>query len=246
MTNEQPGFREPSFLALALRRPSFLFGAILLLVALPFLLIGIGLTIAGSAFDRSAVTVQGTVVGKILEPATSDSSTEYLLRYRFATDRGQEVVGVDEVDFDEWDRLSEGDSVEVRYSPSNPASNRVGSERDSGLVGPIFSAVGGGLAILAIVLLARAIRGVREVQRLWRDGQPAIGLVTGIEMTNVRVNDRPTWKLVYEYSGPSGERHRGESHHLSGSEAETWQPGDAVTVHYDPARPDRSVPIRRA
>ena len=157
-------FGEPSFLALALRRPTFLFGAILVLTGVPFFLIGAGLAVSGS--DETVL---------------------------------------------QW----------------------------------TFGVLGAGVLVVGGSLLWLARRDVRTVQRLWREGQEALGVVMGVAPTNVRVNDRRTWRMEYDYVDAAGRRHRGTSHHLSGEEASAWQPGDELIVRYDRARPERSVPVGR-
>lgn len=232
----------PSTFMLVRRNMLLLFGAIFLIVGLVMLVVGIGLAWSESRFASDGRAATGTVTGKFIDRATagSDRGTRYIVRYRFIDVDGRQTDGSDTIGFDAWDALTEGGAVAVTYLAGDPGTNRV--------------AGGGGLAVVAVILVLgvvmtgigvpltiRGWRGVSQARRLWRDGSPVTGTVTGVEQTNVRYNRQNMWRIRYRYADAAGATHDGESGYVSYEEAAKWQTGNTAMVRYDPRRPGVSV-----
>lgn len=82
---------------------------------------------------------------------------------------------------------------------------------------------------------------LRLTHRLWPEGVAIEGTVIRVEPANVTFNNRPLFRLRYEYGDVAGMRHDGTSGLLPWEEAEGWQPGDRGAVRYDPNRPELSA-----
>jgi hypothetical protein len=125
--------------------------------------------------------------------------------------------------------------VEVEYLPDDPATSRIkGWRRKPNGMGAIFvvlfPAVGLALALLGIV------KGLRRA-RLLRVGRPAFGRLVDKQPTNVKINNRPVMKLVFEFKDEKGATHRAEarSHVPEKLEDDADEP-----LVYDPANPSQA------
>lgn len=137
---------------------------------LPFLLAG--LLAAGIGFSlhqdeqrygREGVSVSGVVIETIYEPGTDDDGPSYSIRYEFVDPAtGTRHGGESSVNEDEFYASDAGDPIEVTYLPVEPTKSRIGSPEPQLLVplavmgmGVIFSALGGGLLVLALAIRRR-------------------------------------------------------------------------------------------
>lgn len=233
----------PSTFRLARRNMLLLFGAILLIAGLLMLVIGLGLVWSEGRFASDGRTATGLVIGKAISRATagsSDSSTDYIVRYRFTDIAGRQVDGSDEIGFDAWEALTEGGPVEVSYLAQDPGTNRVAGG-DGLTAAVIVLVIGFVVTAVGAPLTIRGWRGVSRTRRLWRDGTPATGTVTQIEQTNVQFNRERQWRIRYRYADEAGATHDGESGYMSYEEASQWQTGSSAMVRYDPRKPGVSV-----
>jgi hypothetical protein len=236
--------KPPSFLGQARRSFWLFFGAIWMVAGLILLVVAVGMAFQEQTWESDAVQTTGIVLTKDIIPADSDTSTQYRVRFRFATEDGNTVEGSQEVEVGTWEALTERDPVAVYYLPSSPSSARL--EPGSGmfivviffLFGTIFGGIGA-------VLVVRALRGLSRTRRLLATGVDAEATVTAIEQTNVMVNRRPQFRVRYTYRDQQGAEHGGDSGYLDWEEATSWNVGDHVAIRYDPARPAESQWIGR-
>jgi hypothetical protein len=225
-----------------LARRSFwlLFGGIWLFVGLVFLAFSVVFAFHEFEYATSGVTTTGVVLTRDIEPAGSNSSTQYRVSYRFTTVQGEVVEGSDAVSVATWERLQERGPIEVRYLPGRPSSNRLALGADSALP-LLLLLVGLVIAGAGAVVFVRALRGILEARRLLRLGRATVAAVIRIDETNVTVNGRQQFKVRYSYRDQQDRTHEGDSGYLDWDEAMHWKPGDRVAIRYDPGRPDESL-----
>jgi hypothetical protein len=115
-------------------------------------------------YRRDGVRVRGTVVSKSIESASSNqSSTRYLVAYRFATTQGAATEGSDEVSVDRWEELRQGDPFEIVYRPDSPAANRATTTTEMPLAvaftatGAFVLLVGGGVLLIGARTVSRQL-----------------------------------------------------------------------------------------
>lgn len=192
-------------------------------------------------FERDAVTDQAEVVAKSLEGATRDgnSSTRYLVVYRFA---GHEQT--EEVPLEEWEALSEGDTVTVRYLTSDPNTARTRPPSPA-WVPPFVAGVTALFALLGVAIARPGWRRALVVLRVQRHGVAAEATVVEIAPTGTTINRVPQWRLRYEFRDALGRVQQGLSNYLRPHEAAEWQVGDRGAIRYDRDRPLDSLWLGR-
>ena len=232
----------PSFLQLARRSFWLLFGGIFLLAGLILAIITAGMIWRESRFADEGQRADGVVLGRSIRQAdaSEDRGTEYHVRYRFTTTDGLVVDGSDGVAFDRWETLVEEGPITVEYLPGDPGQNRAAAGDDAIVLSAM---VGIGLLVLGVGLgiCTWQLRRLRLTHRLLRDGVAIEGTVIRVEPANVTFNNRPLFRLRYEYDDQAGARHDGTSGLIAWEEAEGWQPGDRGAIRYDPRRPEQSA-----
>lgn len=232
----------PSFLQLARRSFWLLFGGIFLVVGLLIAIISAGMLWQEGRFASEGESAEGVVLGRSIRQAdaSEDRSTEYHVRYRFTTSDGRVVDGSDGVSFERWETLVEEGPITVEYLFGDPGQNRA-SGGDGAIV--LYSMVGIGLLVLGVglAICTWQLRRLRLTHQLWRDGVAIEGTVVRVEPANVTFNNRPLFRLRYEYGDQAGARHDGTSGLLAWEDVEGWQPGDRGAIRYDPRRPELSA-----
>jgi len=192
-------------------------------------------------FERDAVTDRAEVVAKSLEGATRDgnSSTRYLVIYRFA---GHEQT--EEVPLEEWEALSEGDTVTVRYLTSDPTTARTRPPSPA-WVPLLVAGVTALFALLGVAIARPWWRRAVVVLRVQRHGVAAEATVVEIAPSGTTFNRVPQWHLRYEFRDALGRAQRGLSNYLRPDQAAQWQVGDRGAIRYDRDRPVDSLWLGR-
>lgn len=234
----------PSFLSQAKRSFWLFFGAIWLLAGVVLLIVAVGMALQERQWSSEAVQTTGIVLSKDIVPADSDSSTQYRVRFRFTTQDGSTVEGSQEVDVATWEGLRERDPVEIHYLPSSPTSARLEPGANV-FTAVIFFLLGAVVGSIGGVLVVRAVRGLIRSRRLLRSGVDADATVTGVEQTNVSINRRLQFRVLFKYHDQHGAEHEGDSGYLEWEEASTWNVGDRLAIRYDQQRPAESLWIGR-
>ena len=150
------------------------FGGIWLAVGLPFLLIGLWVTVAGhirdQRLDERGRATEGVVLDRSLSPGADGAA--HTVRYRFTLRDGRTFDGEARVDSAAWERLVEMRSVRVTYLPDDPETHRVEGEARDWVLGLVFSGLGGIFALLGGFVfvrgwmeLRRGRRGARRARR---------------------------------------------------------------------------------
>jgi|YelNatPaOPRAMG01_1025707.scaffolds.fasta_scaffold00775_15 hypothetical protein len=152
--------------------------------------------------------------------------------YRFAVS-GTNYQGVS---FCTGGGLRKGQSVVVEFIPDKPELSRIRGMRRQPF-GPAAGAVVlfpvTGLALVAMGL----VRGHRQVQLL-AQGEPALGRLVDKQPTNVRVNNKPVYKLLFEFTDRDGQTQRAvvETEKVEPLEDEPFE-----WLFYAPRKPDQAV-----
>lgn len=184
---------------------------------------------------RTAPGVVSSVEKTSASEGGSDSSPGtpiFEIRYRFDID-GREQSGISyAAGFDP----APGTPVVIEYIEGDPSVSRIRGCR--GGVFPVW------VLLVAIFPLAGAIFVWFGIRRGWKarhllsHGQLAWAVKKGSEPTNVRINNRPVWKLTFEFEAADGRTYRiFEKTH----EPEKLEDDERELVLYDPLAPTYAV-----
>lgn len=170
-----------------------------------FLIVGLGV-LAGSVYNTlqtkdflsSAVHAEGEVVDLIAR--RSDNSTTYAPKVSFYTANKQRLSFTSSSSSSPA-AYSRGEKVTVLYSPNNPSNAKIdsffslwGASLIMGVLGVVFSAVGGGIWI-------NQIRNKRKIEWLKVHGQPLITEFQSVQRnTSLKVNGKSPWVIHSQWS----------------------------------------------
>lgn len=203
---------------------------------------GVGTTIGewrvAQRFTRDSLAAQATVVARTLQSASRErnSSTRYLVAYRFIARDGAAVEQTEELPFDAWETLKEGSTLEVRYLPSNPYTARSRAPEPP-WVPPLLIGVTAAFALLGLLLARPGVRRLRTILRVQRNGVDAQATVVDVAPTGTMINRVQQWRVRYEFRDRQGHVQTGESDLLPPQEAAEWRQGEQVAIRFDPAAP---------
>lgn len=217
-------------------------GTVLFIVGSVLATIGVQEARKEQTYHKQGLTIDALVLDKTIEQAKrgENSSTRYLVTYRFTTAQGETVEGSSEIPVEDWERLEAGQKFPVTYLPDAPASNRPHSEGDwiaiyvFLAIGGVFTVLGGGLAFSDLRAIVRTIR-------VSRHGLPTEGTIVSVGPTGTSINRVRQWRIRYRYRDHLGRTQESQSHLLSPDEAAAWREGNAGTVRFNRERPQDSV-----
>lgn len=223
----------------------FWFGGIWLGVGLPFLLLGAffawyELTLE-TRLARAGQHAQGMVLVKSWGDDSDNRHRDFRVQYRFTAAAGKTVRSETVVSERAWQALREREAVSVTYLPDWPRTNRIDGRVVQWVMPSIFCGVGAMLTLLGGFVLLKAISTARFARRLREHGFPVEAEVIEVTPTGYMVNRVRQWVVLYRYRDHAGIEHDGRSPTMQKEDAGRWHPGDRVTVHFDPLRPDRSA-----
>lgn len=193
----------------------------------------IGWVIIGQAnrMEREGVEAVAVVTDRDIRTETrrdGDRVTRYYVTYRFNPTPDQTVTSRQSVSRTTYNALEVGQSVTVRYLPSDPGANQLASEGSGrgggmifGLLGLLMLLTGGGIAWVLLRGKLSAIRAAR-----W--GEVREAQVLDHQITNTMVNGR----AQYRYRWIDAARHEGQSTMMDYSRLPA--PGTVVRVYIDP------------
>ena len=171
--------------------------------------LSIFLALVGQSGSRTAdrLTNQGadteaTVTDK-RRSTDSDGDTQYFVRYAFIV-AGETLEDRQDVSFDLFQRLREGDRIPVRYWTGDPTVSEI--ERGAAETVATFGKAGAIIASLIALVLGR-IGWKRAAHATWmgRHGIHRQVTVETHQLTNVEINDVPQWKATWrEADGRTG------------------------------------------
>ena len=193
-------------------------------------------------FEREAVTEQAEVVAKSLQGATRDGNTRtrYVVTYRFVTRNGVEREQTEEISVEDWEGLTEGDALTVRYLMHDPSTARTRPPTPA-WVPPLVAGVTALFALLGVAIAWPGWRRALVVIRVQRHGAAAEAVVVGVHPTGTSINRVPQWQLCYEFRDALGRTRQGVSDYMRPREAAEWRVGDRGAIRYDRDRPIDSL-----
>ena len=199
-----------------------------------FWLLGYHADLSEMRFRPAAVArVQGTVLDCRDTNAAINDVEVIENRYRFELN-GIVYSGLSYAAGD----CREGETATIEYLRDQPEVSRVqGMRRDR--FGPWAILIGILPAIGLAMVIACVRRGAVRL-RLLRDGMAVPGQFAGKEPTNTRINEKIVYRVAMDYKVQDGSTHRAV---VKTTAPEVLHDQAREAVLYDPARPDRALPI---
>ena len=145
--------------------------------------------------------------------------------------------------FEDWKRAKPGDTLEVEYDRTDPAtSRRAGTEAHAEWGLFILGGIGGLFAFVGISLMAIAFLASAKRTRPVRFGSPALGVVGEVVENDSALKVAGTYRLTYQFTDEDGTIWEGHGPPQPWSLAARWDPGDTILVLYNPRDPTRNEP----
>ena len=197
---------------------------------------------AARSFERAALVTRGAVVATTRENASreSNSSTRYVVTYRFTASDGTTVEQTEQLPFDDWEPLAEGSTLTVRYLPSDPGTARSRPPSPWWEM-PLVVGFTGLFAVLGILLARPGVRRVLTILRVAKRGVDVTATVLDVAPTGDMINRVPQWRVRYEFRDRQGRAQTGASDLLAPQEAAEWRPAEKIVIRFDPERPQDSL-----
>lgn len=196
---------------------------------------GITMLLPELQYQKSGVRVRATVVSKSIEKASGrQSSTRYVVAYRFAAQNGNVLEGNDEVSPDLWEELKKDDPFEVVYLPASPQSNRGAATTQTPLA---LGFTGIGAFVLLVGGIAAAI-GVRAINRHLRIEREGILVEATVLAKFVSGSEKC---IRFRYRDPAGREYTRCDDSLDAEEYARWKAGDVGHARFDPQNPGYSI-----
>jgi hypothetical protein len=196
-----------------------------------------------SGEDLRELEARGRVTnGQITETSIRHHrrSQEYLVVYSYELN-GRSYRRTESVTHAEYARHSRGKPCEVTYLPDRPDVSYPGSPRpplerhnDTTVVFATLAAVGLAIWLACVVYL------LRRERFLAREGEPVVGRVT--DRGEQRRKQQTLYFVYHEFRSPA-DRTVTSWHYVPRTLYERLRPGQRVTVLYDPANPNRHLPL---
>jgi hypothetical protein len=157
----------------------------------------------------------------------------YAIHYAFTGPDGIEHKGIS---FKTGKQLSQGKTVTIEYPQGNPQTSRIKGMRRKpvglfGLLPVLFPLIG-------LLFITIGIRKGIKANRLLALGEQTTGRLKSKEKTNTKVNNKPVYKLTFEFDTPEGMTCEAiaKTHNTAKLEDQAQEP-----LLYDPMRPSYAV-----
>jgi hypothetical protein len=183
----------------------------------------------------------GTVEGKVTRVdetgASVNRSKVRANHYQYSVD-GNFLEGVS---YSTGESVSPEETVEIEFALGNPARSRIAGQRRA-LFGPGVTFVSLFPLIGLAILVPATISGIKR-NRLLREGLLVTGTLKSKSRTNVTINNRPLYELIFEFTARDGRRHEAKARTTVTErlEDEAQEP-----LLYDPADPTRAYVLDEA
>ncbi|MEQ9260995.1 MAG: hypothetical protein RIG84_18060 [Roseovarius sp.] len=202
-----------------------IFGAVVLVITLVSQLS----LMTAARFDREGVETRALVTERYRTESDSydsDDSVSYWLTLNYVTESGEEITNTRTVGLGEYNRIAEGDEIEIRYLRSKPMRvevTRGGFEQGAAMARWIALVVG----VLWLGALWIVGRWAVEAVRARKFGEHVKAEVTEVFRTAISVNKKPRYRLKWkDYSGRTGQSLLRRKEDLDGLKA-----GDTIRVY---------------
>jgi len=217
-------------------------GLVFVPVGVVFTVVAINMELEDLAFAKHGQTVDATIVDKSLQKADFDKhpSTQYLVRYRFATPAGPPAEETKEVPVEQWEQLAPGGIFKIRVLPGDQHESRV-TQKSNWPAVAAFTTLGLIFIAVGVPLSMFGIREIRRQRQLWSTGTTVPAVVTAVKPSSTRINGVLQWEIHYAYTDASGGKHNGKSNTMPEEQAKHWRSGDRANVRFDPNAVDSSI-----
>jgi hypothetical protein len=158
----------------------------------------------------------------------SEGTPIYAHHYEFET-AGQKCEGVS---YSVGGRSEAGTNVTIEFPPGRPARSRIKGMRTA--MFPIFVLFVVLFPLIGLCFMLAGFRKGRKAVRLLANGEQALGVLKSKESTSTRINDRPVYKLTFEFTDQTGQTHEAMA---KTHEPERLQDDADEPLLYDPLRP---------
>lgn len=182
-------------------------------------------------------TVNGKVTRVVETGASVNRSQVRANHYQYSLD-GNLLEGVS---YSTGQSVSPEETVQIEFALSDPSRSRITGQRRA-LFGPGVSFVTIIPLIGLAILIPATISGIRR-NRLLREGLLTTGTLKSKSRTNVTVNNRPLYELIFEFTARDGRHHeaKARSTFTERLEDEAQEP-----LLYDPNDPTRAFVLDQA
>ncbi len=184
-------------------------------------------------------TAEGTVIYSKKTRFSIDSSKHgedtpvYAIHYAFTGPDGAEYKGVS---FNTGKQFDEGQTVTVEHLQDNPQVSRIKGMRRKPIGFFGLSAVA--FPLIGLLFITIGIRKGIKANRLLALGEQTTGRLKSKEKTNTKVNNKPVYKLTFEFNTPEGMMYEAisKTHDTAKLEDQAEEP-----LLYDSMRPSYAV-----
>jgi hypothetical protein len=159
----------------------------------------------------------------------SNDSKQPWVAYRFDAN-GTTVYGRAEIKIGRWRSLQTGDSIGIRYLPSNPETNLLAGKRPDALPLVVPPVVGGLMVGVGLLMFA----GLNSQRTLLAEGRAAAAVVTAVVKHKSQHGTHRS--LKYSFRLLNGAIATGKSD----APSKPPEVGGVICIVYDPDRPGRN------
>jgi hypothetical protein len=221
----------------------FIFGAIWLIVGVPFALVGLHMIKTEQRYQSEGITTQGTVTRKQVDThRNSDGNTSYsyVIDYTFKVADGSEQPGRTSVSSERYHSLTEQQQIDIVYLPGDISTNRIASE-PRWVLGSIAIGAGVLALLIGVVALWYEIKQRRRIAKLLERGSITAGEIVDVSPGSLTINNVKQWRLHFTFRDTIGRTFNGQSEHMSPAAAQQWSAGQKGQVRYDQSDPNNNV-----
>jgi uncharacterized protein DUF3592 len=231
---------------LYLRGPFLWMGLIIAFLGTALIALGYGIWRWEHEFQSYAVRAIAKVTGKetgTVKTGSHSSEPAYFLVYTFLDETSKQYQGKVGAPLNDWKRAKRGDTLEIEYDRTAPAtSRRAGTEAHAGWGFLICGGIGGLFAFIGTLFFSVALVAAWRRTRLVRSGSPALGVVGEVVENESAFRVVGTYRLTYQFTDSDGTTWDGQGPPQPWSLAARWNPGETILVLYDPKKPGRNEP----
>lgn len=229
-----------------MKRSKFLiiFGLAWLVFGIPFMLLGRHILNLDARYASEGIKATATVLGKRVEEKWNSkekrNDISYYITYKFSPEGAPALESSASVSRDQYDKSSENAPIEVEYLKAEPEKSRLVGNNDK-VMGFVMLGVGGLLTLIGCVCLYIDIKARRKINRLMASGILGQGTITGIQHSNLTINNVRQLQIKYSFKDGTGRAFEGVSDTMAPSIADAWKTGDKGQIRYDRSSPNENI-----
>ena len=228
---------------------ALIFGAIWLVLSVPFILAGVHMLNMEQRYESEGVAVSGSVDSKRIEERRErDRDTKqdritksYYVKYKFPVPGNDQVFeGEDTVESNVWEGLSTDSPIQIQYLRTEPSSNRVAHEpqRFGGIMFCLFGTLS---LMIGIFSIGYVFKKKKLIKNLMQNGMLIDGVISKVYASTLTINNERQWRFDYTYKDLKGGQYTGRSDYMSPEAATAYKTGMKGRVRYDQNKPQKSI-----